>query len=134
MDTRTSLGALLLAMTATASHAEGDVPCEATSHVDEMRCLGQELTRLDQVLDAAYPAALAARPESDDFDRRKNREQLRQSQLAWRHYMEENCDLLGGLEGGGNLWVSDFAARCRKTETEQRIEFLGRVANGSFGG
>ena len=49
-------------------------------------------------------------------------------------YNAQNCTLMGGLEGGSNLAVTEFEARCEKEEIEKRIQFLKRVANGGFDG
>jgi uncharacterized protein YecT (DUF1311 family) len=99
-----------------------------------VRCIQRTIDLLNEKVDSAYRKALYARPERDDFDLRKNRDQLRKSQVAWLAYKDENCTLVGGLEGGSNLWVTQFSAECEIDEIEKRIDFLQRVANGSFGG
>jgi len=119
---------------ASAAGTASSEPCDAQDHLSEVRCTAAEVARLNEELGAAYQKALDARPERDEFDLRKVRDQLRKSQLAWEKYKDENCTLLGGLEGGSNLWVTDFSEQCEKDEIQKRIEFLNRVATGSFGG
>lgn len=110
--------------------------CDKTypDHMSEVQCITQANKQLDDQLNQAYQAALKARPVQDQWDTRKNQEQLRKSQRAWLKYREENCTLVGGLQGGNNLWVTQFAATCVSEETKSRITFLTRVAKGEFGG
>ncbi|MYM93996.1 lysozyme inhibitor LprI family protein [Duganella vulcania] len=103
-------------------------------HMSEVQCINQLNKKLDDELNIAYKAALVVRPEKDQWDIRKNSEQLRKSQRAWLKFKEENCALIGGLEGGSNLSVSEFDSRCLQEETIARTKFLRRIANGEFGG
>ena len=116
------------------AQARPETACEGADHISQVRCLGLQIDRLNTELDSAYRQALNARPEKDGSDSRKDRDQLQKSQLVWLKYKDENCALIGGLEGGSNLWVTDFTAQCEKDEIQKRIEFLKRVANGEFGG
>lgn len=103
-------------------------------HISEVQCITQANKKLDGQLNQAYQAALGARPKQDQWDMRKNQEQLRKSQRAWLKFREENCALVGGLEGGSNLSVTQFISSCESEETKSRIKFLIRVAKGEFGG
>ena len=116
------------------SFAASECDSKFPDHMSEVQCINQESKKLDDELNSAYKAALAARPEKDQWDSRKNSEQLRKSQRAWLKFKEENCTLIGGLEGGSNLWVSEFDSQCVKDETVARTRFLRRIANGEFGG
>lgn len=40
--------------------------------------------------------------------------------------------LIGGLEGGNNLSVSEFDSQCEVKEITERINFLKRISNGEF--
>ncbi len=77
----------------------------------------------------SYQSALAALPETDEQDNRKQRSQLVKSQLAWKEFTDANCALVGGLEGGDNIWVTEYATRCTAEATTERIEFLKSIAN-----
>lgn len=125
--------AVLISLPVSAQDQPSEV-CDRGDHLHQLQCLGKEIDLLSKELDSAYRQALTARPEKDALDARKDREQLQKSQLAWSKYTNENCALLGGLEGGSNLWVTDFASQCEKDEIQKRIEFLKKVANGEFGG
>jgi uncharacterized protein YecT (DUF1311 family) len=112
----------------------GQAPdCEGRSHIEEMQCQGRRLKALDDELNRVYKLALAAIPEKDDQDARKDRDQLRSSERAWLSYLRENCALIGGLEGGSNSWVSTFEGDCEEKELANRIAFLSSIANGTFG-
>jgi uncharacterized protein YecT (DUF1311 family) len=125
------LTAILLVCTA---HAE-DVTCDnGGAHVDEDRCLGERLKKLDGELNRVYKLALAAMPEHDPQDSRKEREQLRKSQRAWLTFLDEDCALKGAMEGGSNAWVSTFSGLCKEKEIENRIAFLKSIADHSHGG
>jgi uncharacterized protein YecT (DUF1311 family) len=116
------------------SFAADDCGKKFPDHISEVQCINQVNKKLDDELNSVYKEALAARPEKDQWDGRKDSEQLRKSQRAWLKFKEENCTLIGGLEGGSNLSVSEFDSQCTKEETIARIKFLRRVANGEFGG
>jgi uncharacterized protein YecT (DUF1311 family) len=83
---------------------------------------------LDQALISAYQAALAALPEVDDQDDRKQRSQLVKSQQAWEKYKDANCALVGGLQGAMNQWVSESAAECEAEAIAERIKFLTEIS------
>jgi uncharacterized protein YecT (DUF1311 family) len=102
--------------------------CDGGSTAEQVRCIGTQLKALDQELNRVYKLALTALPAKDDQDSRKEQEQLRKSQRAWLRYKDDNCALVGGLEGGSNLSVTHFAALCEKEEVERRIEFLKGIA------
>ncbi len=116
------------------SFAASECGNKNTDHMSEVQCINQENKKLDDELNSVYKAAVAARPEKDQWDSRKDSEQLRKSQRAWLKFKEENCTLIGGLEGGSNLSVSEFDSQCVREETIARIKFLRRVVNGEFGG
>lgn len=108
-------------------------PC-GQDHLSQVQCGAEQNQRLDAELNAAYQAALARLPDQDQWDIRKGKEQLRKSQRAWLKFKDENCALEGGLAGGSNLAVSEFANLCAARELAARIKFLRRVADGGFGG
>ncbi|WP_415755951.1 lysozyme inhibitor LprI family protein [Pseudomonas leptonychotis] len=101
---------------------------KAQSHVEQDQCQSEELTRLDKELNSIYPIALKSLPEHDEFDPRKQQEQLRKSQRAWLKYTQENCSLIGGLEGGESSWVSTFSSSCTIEEFKKRITYLRELA------
>jgi uncharacterized protein YecT (DUF1311 family) len=122
---------LLISFVAGARAGE-EAACDgADGHLAQVQCLSKQIAQLDKEMNKVYQQALVARPAQDTSDSRKNREQLRRSQRAWLTYKKENCVLVGGLEGGSNLWVTHFAGQCEKEELERRIEFLKGVAQGS---
>ena len=100
---------------------------KAQSHVEQDQCQAAQLDRLDNALNAIYPAALSALP-NDDVDSRKNQEQLRKSQRAWLAYVQENCTLEGALEGGSGAWVSTFSVACKIEAFRKRIAYLTKIA------
>lgn len=114
----------------TVGNAEND-PCGGKSHIEDVQCLGKALEAQDQELNQVYKLALAALPEKSNSDIRKEKYQLVKSQRAWLKYRDENCTLIGGQEGGSNLWVSHFAALCVQHETAERIKFLKTIGHGN---
>ena len=87
---------------------------------------------MDEELNTVYKLAIDSMPKVNKTDSRKEQEQLRKSQRAWLKYKRENCNLIGGFKGGSNPWVSFFAADCERNEVKNRIEFLKKVASGTF--
>jgi uncharacterized protein YecT (DUF1311 family) len=104
-----------------------DSGCGGEGTLADVQCLARYQQWLDRELNQAYAKALSKMPVSDPTDARKSREQLRKSQRAWLKYKTENCTLQGALEGGSNLWVTNFAAMCEERETKERIRFLGSI-------
>lgn len=100
----------------------------AQSHAEQDQCQHEELKRLDKELNRIYPSALKSLPVHDESDSRKQQEQLRKSQRAWLVYVQENCALEGGLEGGSSAWVSTFSSSCQEEELRKRIEYLRKIA------
>jgi uncharacterized protein YecT (DUF1311 family) len=125
----------LFAACLSALNSHAATPCgKAPDHLSQVQCEAEQNKRLDDELNAAYKAALSKLPEQDPWDARKGKEQLRKSQRAWLKFKDENCSLVGGLEGGSNLAVSEFSNQCVAGELAERIKFLRRVADGGFGG
>ena len=110
----------------------GSAECEGKSNFEQVQCISKHLQELDRELNRVYKLALEAMPERNNNDRRKEQEQLRKSQRAWLKYKDDNCALVGGLEGGSNLWVTHFAALCEEKELTNRIEFLKGIADGKY--
>ena len=123
-------GAIFQSVVVCAAPQDGCVE-RATSHIEEVRCIGERLKALDRSLNDAYADALAAMPENSRQDIRKDREQLRKSQRAWLVYTRENCSLIGGQTGGNNLSVTEMAALCQEQETRSRIKFLLSIKDGT---
>ncbi len=107
-----------------------DHGCGGEGLHEDSRCLSRYLDWLDSQLNAVYRRALAKLPERDEMDVRKEREQLRKSQRAWLKFKDDNCALVGGLEGGSNLNVTFSGMICMENELKQRIQFLKRIADG----
>jgi uncharacterized protein YecT (DUF1311 family) len=104
----------VVTLLAGSAHAQ-EVTCDdGGSHIQQDRCLAEPLTKLDDELNRVYKLALAALPEHDTFDSRKEREQLRKSRRAWLVFLQEDCALRGGMEGGSNAWVTTFAGLCKE--------------------
>lgn len=99
------------------------------SNMEQVECISKNIKELDKELNSTYQAALAAMPESDTTDSRKGRDQLKKSQRAWLKYSFENCALIGGIEGGSNLWVTHFSGLCYADAVAERIKFLKGIAN-----
>ena len=97
--------------------------------VSENDCIDRRLRVLDIELTKAYQTALAYLPKQSDIDLRKERNQLRRSQLAWLKYKNENCDLVGGLDGDMAQTITFNALLCREHEVNERIRFLRKIAN-----
>jgi uncharacterized protein YecT (DUF1311 family) len=114
---------------ALADEVAGD-PCTKSHNVAEVQCLGKKIEAAEKELDQLLSATLATLPDSDSNDIRKGKAQLRKAQNAWRSYRDENCQFIGGLQGGSNLWVTHFAADCMLDETKKRIEFFNRLPQG----
>jgi uncharacterized protein YecT (DUF1311 family) len=119
--------ALLISCSAMADSAIEN--CDSDdNNFDQMACLSRNLDKLDKELNATYQAALAAMPKTSDDDNRKEQQQLRKSQRAWLKYKDENCALVGGLEGGNNRWVGKFSAMCEVDAVTDRIKFLKTIS------
>ena len=108
----------------------GDDPCDREGHLAAVQCFSKELVAAEAVLDGLYKNELGKLPDSDPSDIRKGKAQLVKAQAAWKLYVEEHCNLVGGLQGGSNLWVTDFAARCTLDEINQRIKFFRNFPDG----
>lgn len=106
-----------------------DHGCGGDGLLDDSRCLDRYLKWLDSQLDVAYQHALDRLPEHDEMDLRKKKEQLRKSQRAWLQYKNDNCILVGGLEGGSSPNITLAAMLCMEQELKRRIEFLSRIAD-----
>lgn len=127
MNANLSFAALLLIATASwANDAEED-PCNKDYHLAQVQCLGKKIQAAEVELDKQFKATVAQLPDSDPSDNRKGKEQLRKAQEAWRHYRDEHCAFIGGIQGGSNLWVSHFAGDCELEEINKRIEFFKNV-------
>ncbi len=123
----------VFALLSAAAVAANNKDCDSKDgdHIGQLQCIGERMQAQDVELDRVYQSALAALPETDPEDSRKSREQLRKAQSAWLHYKVENCTLIGGMEGGSNLWVTHFAALCQENATKERIIFLKGIVGDS---
>jgi uncharacterized protein YecT (DUF1311 family) len=108
-----------------------DDPCDGDSHLQDVQCLGKQIQALEKELDVLYRATLSKLPDSVPTDNRKGKPQLVKAQEAWRKYVDQHCDFIGGIQGGSNLWVTDFATRCELDEIKKRIEFFKNVPWGT---
>lgn len=109
----------------------GDTPCAvANSSLGDAQCAAQKLTNLDAELESVYQAALEKLPDVSHRDIRKAKDQLRKAQSAWYIYRDENCDYVGGLQGGNNMSVTEFSTECALEETEKRIDFFRHLPLG----
>jgi uncharacterized protein YecT (DUF1311 family) len=102
------------------------------SHYDDEQCQSKRLQELDAGLNRVYKQALAVKPENEETRLCKSREQLRRPQKTWLAYINEECALEGGMEGGSNDWVSTFASSCEEKDFKSRIELLKSIANETF--
>ncbi|MGL4768355.1 MAG: lysozyme inhibitor LprI family protein [Formosimonas sp.] len=97
----------------------------------QTQCLGETIENLEKKMDKAYQKALNVLPEHSEEDARKSRGQLQASQTAWVAYKNANCSLIGGFEGGNNLWVTHFSALCEVEEVLKRTRFLLEIGSNS---
>ena len=107
-----------------------DVSCVLEDHRAISQCLTKQLIAAEESLEAIYQATLSKLPESDPMDIRKGRPQLVKAQEAWKAYVKEQCDLVGGLTGGNNFWVSEFSRDCAIDETRKRLQFFRNFPSG----
>ena len=94
------------------------------SSIEITQCEGERLSLAEEQLDLWYQEALKKLPETSDWDKRKTQAQLKKAENAWQIYRDENCNYVGGLQGGNNIWVTIFSTECLIKETENRIEFF----------
>jgi len=122
---------IILAYMSTVTTAEAE-DCDNYSgdHIRQVQCISSRIQNLDSELNEVYKQALGMLPEKETQDERKEKEQLRKSQRAWLKFKDENCALIGGLQGGNNLWVTHFAALCEEQQLKERIQFLKDIADG----
>jgi uncharacterized protein YecT (DUF1311 family) len=97
----------------------------------ENECIDRRVKALDVELNKTYRLALSQLPRQSNQDIREEKRQLRLSQQAWLKYRDENCALLGSLEGGMGQTVIFNTLLCLEHETKERIEFLKGIANAS---
>ena len=97
----------------------------------QVQCIAMRIKALDAELNRTYHAALSSMPEKSPQDHRKEREQLRKSQRAWLKYKDENCTLVGAIEGESNLSVTHHAGLCEEKALRERIAFLKGIADAS---
>jgi uncharacterized protein YecT (DUF1311 family) len=116
-----SVAVILLAWSPLA-HAADD--CAQASGREQVQCLSDKIDAADTVLDTLYSAVLAKLPDNDPSDTRKSKAQLVKAEDAWRNYVDQNCAYIGAAEGGSNLWVTNFMARCQLDEIRKRIDFF----------
>lgn len=111
-----------------------DENCDSSDggHLGDVQCISKRIKKLDNQLNDVYERSLTFFPEKDNLDERKSREQLRRSQQAWLKYKDENCSLLGGLQGGSNLSVTYFAALCEEQQLKDRIQFMKDIIEGVY--
>ena len=129
MSVKLLLGALF-ALIAPALAAADEDTCDQSTHLTVMECLNARIGVAAAELKVLYSATLAQRPDLDPSDIRKTRAQLLKSQEAWRNYVTAQCDLVGGLQGGSNSWVTTFAMQCVLEETKKRVDFLKHLPQG----
>jgi uncharacterized protein YecT (DUF1311 family) len=118
-----TVSAIASATPLSAGRGAGD-DCAQASDRAQVECLSAAIDAARKNLDGLYEAALAKLPENDPSDTRKGKAQLIKAQNAWAEYIRENCAYIGAAEGGSNLWVTNFAARCQLGEIRQRIAFF----------
>jgi uncharacterized protein YecT (DUF1311 family) len=109
--------------------AEGisEDPCTLNYHLAQVQCLMKKIEAAEVELDNFFNAVLTQLPDTDPYDTRKGKAQLRKAQDAWRIYRNEHCAFIGGIQGGSNLWVTHFSGDCELEETNKRIEFFKSV-------
>ena len=105
-----------------AANAAGE--CDVSPDIAIAQCLSQRIDNLKTIVTQLYNSALSGMPSNNDFDTRKSQAQLVKAQDSWRTYVQENCAYVGGLEGGGNLWVTIFSEQCLLDEYRKRIDFF----------
>jgi uncharacterized protein YecT (DUF1311 family) len=109
----------------------GDGPCTTQNNsIGIAQCKAEKLKALEAELDSSYLKALDKMPGVGIGDARKNKDQLKKSQSAWKVYRDENCSYLGGLQGGSSMWVTIFTVDCVLVETEKRIDFFRHLPVG----
>jgi uncharacterized protein YecT (DUF1311 family) len=119
---------LLLAHLPQATAQVSAEDCAQAGDREQVECLSQKIDAARHDLQEIYNAALAKMPDSDPQDRRRNKVQLTQAQTAWQSYVDANCAFVGGVEGGSNQWITNFASRCQLDATRERISFLRKEA------
>ena len=122
------LGAFLFGASCPA-RASADCNRSDLDQSTQVQCITTRIKTLDGELNRTYQAALSSMPEKSPQDLRKEREQLRKSQRAWLKYKDENCTLVGAIEGGSNLSVTHRAGLCEEKALRERIAFLKGIAD-----
>ncbi len=91
---------------------------------NELECLDLKIQSAEGELNQRFKDALAKLPDSHPEDNRKMKLQLEKAQAAWLNFRNEHCAHVGGIEGGSNKWVTQFAGECELKETLIRIKFF----------
>jgi uncharacterized protein YecT (DUF1311 family) len=125
------LAALFGAVLTLHSHeANAQDDCDVTPDIAVAQCLGKRIDAREEELERLYKAALSRMPEQSPFDTRKSKAQLVHAQAAWKNFVTEHCAYVGGVEGGGNLWVTIFSEQCLLEEYAKRIAFFQHPPEG----
>jgi uncharacterized protein YecT (DUF1311 family) len=107
------------------ANSQNKSPCLTQSgSVETGQCAEERFQAIEKQLGLSYQDALEKLPETDSSDDRKTKDQLKKAQNAWKIYRSENCNYIGGIEGGSSLWISIFSTECAIEETKKRIEFF----------
>jgi uncharacterized protein YecT (DUF1311 family) len=121
------LATLAILMACPAIALADDAACETGGHLADVQCFSKKLEAANAELDQLYRDTLTKLPDSVATDNRKGKAQLIKAQEAWRNYLDAQCTFIGGIQGGSNLWVTDFANRCEFDEIKNRIDFFKHV-------
>jgi uncharacterized protein YecT (DUF1311 family) len=134
----TLIFALAFAGTATAQpKADADRQCSNIDPFVERACVDRRIAEKEKRLEHLYVQALqSVRNDAQRYGRNDNRSDpkyLEQSQTAWRRFVDADCTVRAAFGGGSNSAISDRETECWESALDQRLEFLGELANGSYG-
>lgn len=90
------------------------------------KCVADQMRASSAELEKDYQEALTKLPDADE-NYRRTKAQLIKTQAAWKIFVDEQCKLVGALQGGSWLYVSLFDSQCLWDENRKRIEFIKKI-------
>lgn len=99
-------------------------------------CIDKRVAAKERTLASVYSRALtAARRNFARYGReddRSNPGHLVRSPASWKRFVADDCKVQAAFGGGSNASISDRETACYEDALDQRIEFLGQLADGSL--
>ena len=100
--------------------------CESTGGLGQQECAQKKMEIADKKLNVTYKELLTKLPEEYGPDRRNPKKYLIEAQRVWIKYRQTNCEFVGSIFGGAEVWRDAYFENCRVEMTETRTKELQR--------